>query len=299
MNIKPELIQILAVDDDPKIHAIMTRLLRRASGYSLTLASSGDEALSLLRQNTFDSVLLDRMMPGMDGLTLLQKIKEDASLAHIPVILQTAMGQTYDVKEGVKNGAFYYITKPMPPKNEFFAIVNAAVDDNRRFLFIREALKAKISDLPVSGKTIYFRTQEEARDLAILLSRLCPNSETVALVLTELLLNAIEHGNLGVHCEEKKAMLLNGTWHVEIKQRFALLENLDKKATISFTITDHKIQFLIKDEGRGFDWSDFLTIKNERAIYPNARGIAMSCSFNAGLIEYSGNGNTVLFTVAK
>jgi CheY-like chemotaxis protein len=104
---------ILAVDDDP-INLDIIDEFTLGKGFELLTAESGVEALELLRREKtrVDVVLLDRMMPGIDGLEVLQQIKKDPELCKIPVILLTAASESAQVAEGVNAGCFYYLTKP-------------------------------------------------------------------------------------------------------------------------------------------------------------------------------------------
>ncbi len=104
---------ILAVDDDP-INLDIIDEFTQGKGYELITAESGEKALEILRfeQTKVDVVLLDRMMPGMDGLEVLLQIKQDPDLRMTPVILLTAAGEPEQIAEGIKAGCFYYLTKP-------------------------------------------------------------------------------------------------------------------------------------------------------------------------------------------
>ncbi len=105
---------IMVVDDNPDIVIIVTSILE-AKGYVVQSASSGQEALSLLKGQKPDLIILDIMMPQMDGLEVLTRLKADQSTASIPVILLTAKIQENDIIAGYKAGAEYYITKPFTP----------------------------------------------------------------------------------------------------------------------------------------------------------------------------------------
>jgi CheY-like chemotaxis protein len=104
---------ILAVDDDPFNLDIIDEFIS-GEGFELLTAESGEKALAILRcgRPKVDVVLLDRMMPGLDGLEVLQQIKKDPELGMIPVILLTAACEQTQVTEGVSAGCFYYLTKP-------------------------------------------------------------------------------------------------------------------------------------------------------------------------------------------
>jgi two-component system, OmpR family, alkaline phosphatase synthesis response regulator PhoP len=102
---------IMVVDDNPDIITIVKTILE-GKGYSVLSASSGQELLNILKSQQPDLIILDIMMPEMDGLEVLGRLKGVTETASIPVILLTAKVQYEDVLGGYKLGADYYITKP-------------------------------------------------------------------------------------------------------------------------------------------------------------------------------------------
>ncbi|HEX6437584.1 MAG TPA: response regulator [Candidatus Binatia bacterium] len=102
---------IMVVDDNPDIITIVKTILE-GKGYHVLSASSGQELLNLLTDGKPDLIILDIMMPEMDGLEVLGRLKAVTETASIPVILLTAKVQYEDVLGGYKLGADYYITKP-------------------------------------------------------------------------------------------------------------------------------------------------------------------------------------------
>jgi two-component system alkaline phosphatase synthesis response regulator PhoP len=102
---------IMVVDDNPDIITIVKTILE-GKGYTVLSASSGLELLNMLKNQKPDLIILDIMMPEMDGLEVLSRLKAVTDTATIPVILLTAKVQYEDVLGGYKLGADYYITKP-------------------------------------------------------------------------------------------------------------------------------------------------------------------------------------------
>jgi DNA-binding response OmpR family regulator len=99
---------ILAADDDPQLLRLMTRNLQ-LEGYDVIAASDGQQALEQIESNTPDLVLLDVMMPRMDGFAVCQRVREFSS---VPIIIVTARGQDQDKVRGLDLGADDYLTKP-------------------------------------------------------------------------------------------------------------------------------------------------------------------------------------------
>lgn len=106
--------RILIVDDDP----VILRLLQinfRLEGYDVDSASRGDEALRRAREAVPDVVVLDIMMPGVDGFDVLRQLKEDPTSRDVPVILLSARVQDEDRRRGYALGVEEYVTKPFDP----------------------------------------------------------------------------------------------------------------------------------------------------------------------------------------
>ncbi len=106
--------KILLAEDEPHIARLIVFKLER-EGYEVTWTKDGGEALESIKNNIPDLVLLDVMMPVMDGFDVLKKVKEDERLWKIPVIMLTAKGQIKDVERGFDLGSDDYIVKPFRP----------------------------------------------------------------------------------------------------------------------------------------------------------------------------------------
>ena len=118
--------RILVVDDDENILNLEKTILEQ-KGFHVTRAAGGAEALELLGKNAYDLVLLDVMMPEVDGFTVCRKIKEDPRLAALPVIFLTAKGGGEALAEGFESGAVMYINKPFTA-NKLLTIVNTMLE---------------------------------------------------------------------------------------------------------------------------------------------------------------------------
>lgn len=102
---------ILIVDDEPRNIQLLGNLLED-NGYNIEFAMNGEETLEWLGSRPFDLILLDVMMPGMNGYEVCRKIKSDITRNHIPIIFLTAKTNTEDIIKGFEAGASDYITKP-------------------------------------------------------------------------------------------------------------------------------------------------------------------------------------------
>ncbi len=115
--------RILIVDDDPHAVEILTRMLER-EGYACVSAAGGPAALHIVREQPVDVILLDVMMPEMDGLQVCEHLREDSDLRQIPVILLTAKDDMETRSQGMALGVSEYLTKPVN-KRELFVRIGA------------------------------------------------------------------------------------------------------------------------------------------------------------------------------
>ncbi len=118
--------KILVVDDDENVLSLERTILEQ-KGFDVTTAGGGEHALELLRQEPFDLVLLDVMMPGKDGFEVCRQIKQDARTRALPVVFLTAKGGGDALAEGFESGAVMYINKPFTA-NKLLSIVNTMLD---------------------------------------------------------------------------------------------------------------------------------------------------------------------------
>jgi two-component system phosphate regulon response regulator PhoB len=107
--------RILVVDDEADIRELVRLNLAR-EGYEILDCESGEQALSLSRSKSPDLVVLDLMLPGIDGLEVCKKLKADPKTAPIPVVMLTAKGEDADVVAGLEVGADDYVAKPFSGK---------------------------------------------------------------------------------------------------------------------------------------------------------------------------------------
>jgi two-component system alkaline phosphatase synthesis response regulator PhoP len=119
---------ILAVDDEFYIRRLLEVNLQRA-GYQVSMAADGQDALDQIHREPPDMVLLDVMMPRVDGFEVLRRLKADPATAAIPVLMLTARAQDADIFNGLRAGADFYLTKPFNPK-DLLMWVNRVLSDS-------------------------------------------------------------------------------------------------------------------------------------------------------------------------
>lgn len=291
--------RLLVVDDEPFNLEIIGEYFD-GLGFEIDTAENGEEAWTLLDEGgPYSAIILDRMMPVLDGMGLLRRVKSDERLQSLPVIMQTAAGTPDQVREGLAAGAYYYLVKPFE-RESLLTIVRGALADNEA----REALQQKLAEhgntLQLMTKAEFsLRTVEEAGALAAFLAQASPKPESAVLGLSELLVNAVEHGNLGISYREKTALRHDDRWIEEVTRRLTLPENAAKRVRAVLARDDAGVSIRICDEGQGFDWREYLEFSPERAFDPNGRGIALAEMTSFDSLEYEGCGNTVVVTIKK
>ncbi|MBW3622330.1 MAG: response regulator [Armatimonadetes bacterium] len=106
---------ILVIEDDPDIQQLIHLSLEFTGGYQVLLASDGPEGLVKAAEGKPDLILLDAMMPGMDGFEVCRSLKSNPETETIPVVFLTAKAQASEIQEGLRLGAAGYLTKPFDP----------------------------------------------------------------------------------------------------------------------------------------------------------------------------------------
>ncbi len=159
----PDETRILVVDDRPRTAKALAGFLE-TEGYQVAVAQEGAEALERVEEGDLDLVLLDVMMPGMDGFEACRKIKSDPDTVFLPVILVTALKETEDRVKGVKAGADDFISKP-PNRHELLARVKSLV----RMKALHDALEASNDKLRGLADERKRKLEAATRDLQRLL----------------------------------------------------------------------------------------------------------------------------------
>lgn len=107
---------VLIVDDEPMARTLLRLMLVRA-GFNVAEAENGFDALEKVQDSPPDIVLLDVMMPGMDGFTVCEKLRRDQHTSTLPVIMLSAKSDLDSINKGLRVGATKYLTKPISPED--------------------------------------------------------------------------------------------------------------------------------------------------------------------------------------
>lgn len=152
---------ILAVDDEEDVLELV-RYNFNKEGFKVETAVTGEEAVKKAKANPPSAILLDRMLPGIDGIEVCRQLKADSKTSSIPIIMLTAKGEESDVVSGLEVGADDYVTKPFSPK-----VLIARV---RRILYRQTAAKqentpVKIHDLTIDPARYEVKLKNKAIEL--------------------------------------------------------------------------------------------------------------------------------------
>jgi CheY-like chemotaxis protein/anti-sigma regulatory factor (Ser/Thr protein kinase) len=279
------------VDDVPETIDVVVNVLRDT--YRIYAATNGKEALRLAADKKPDAILLDVMMPEMDGFEVCRRLKEGDRTKQIPVVFLTALSSQDDLVKGLSLGALYYLTKPVVPV-QLKAVVASATQHYQALRALHHQTVGLANAIRLANEARFsFRTLDDVQNLAALMSHICPAPERALVGLSELLINAVEHGNLGIKYEEKSDLNERGQWKAEVARRLALPEHRDKFATLHLQRDARQIRFTIIDQGAGFDWQSYLEIDPLRAFDNHGRGVAIAKSMSFDELRYQGAGNEV------
>ncbi|MBQ8112421.1 MAG: response regulator transcription factor [Kiritimatiellae bacterium] len=167
------LVNILIVEDDSTIRTILQMLLRSEGFTHVRSAARGDEGLEAIRREPPQLVLLDLMLPGIDGLTLCRRVREDTTLADVRIIMLTAKSEDEDVVRGLELGADDYVTKPFS-REVLLARIHAVLRRNDPLAAGRDLdglrIDTRAGSASLNGELLTL-TRGEFRLIALLASR--------------------------------------------------------------------------------------------------------------------------------
>ena len=291
-------LKVLLVDDNHTSLRLLEHILHNTE-YETMSFDSGVTALDYLKTNPLDIniLLLDRIMPGVDGIEVCQIMKSDDRLRHIPIVMETAASDPEEISEGIEAGVFYYLTKPINPETLRSVLASAAKEVMRHQQLRSEMMHRQTSYGLISSMTCTFKTLEEADHLTTFLANLFPDPDRLLVGISELLINAVEHGNLGISYEMKSKYNAENRLTREIKKLHDDPLYGARIVTAIFNKKSDCYTLEISDEGDGFDWRKYLEVEPSRVLHNHGRGIAMAKMLSFDSVEYNEKGNRVICTL--
>ena len=285
-------INILAVEDELVSMNFLQAQINNL-GHEFISATNGQEALKSLDNNhaNIDVIIMDREMPIMDGLTAVKKIKQSRHFKNIPIIMVTGADSTQEMQEGMDAGVFYYLTKPVDTEM-LKSVLSAAIRESKQTRTLAKELgRHKTSFHLIDTAKFKYKTLSDAESLSAFIANCFPEPERVLSGLGELLINAVEHGNLNIGYDKKSDLVTTKTWRSEIDRMQQLPENTQKHVTVTIAHKDDGTYVIIEDEGSGFEWKKFLTIDPSRSGDNHGRGIAQARATSFDKLTYNEKGN--------
>lgn len=173
------------------------------------------------------------------------------------------------------------------------SVLRAAIDYREQVRGLQADVARRKSAIgTIMNGQFVLRTLEEARNLSTMLALACPNPDTVVVGLQELMINAVEHGNLEIGGSEKRELLTAGTWREEVERRLAHPDYRDRRVIVTFQRGARMIAFTIQDEGEGFDHASYMTTPAPGGGY-RGRGITLARTLSFSSVTYLGSGSMV------
>jgi CheY-like chemotaxis protein/anti-sigma regulatory factor (Ser/Thr protein kinase) len=291
----------LLVEDTPAALKLLSMMVG-SMGWEFDTAVDGEQALEIIKSKPpefYSIIISDWLMPKMDGLQLLKKLKSDAARRHIPVILQTALADRASMQQGLNEGAFYYLTKPLD-MDLVQSVIRSALKDARVHTSLRAELNKVTGSFSAVEKAIFkFKTVEQAQGLAMLIASLAEEPEDAVVGLFELMINAVEHGNLGITYDEKTELINQQSLSEEVQRRLEMPEYADKYVTVELNSAPREVHVAITDMGSGFDFEKFFEFSLERALDNHGRGIMMANNSGFSTLRYEQGGRQAICIMPK
>ena len=169
----------------------------------------------------------------------------------------------------------------------------SALNDRKKYIATTKEISAESGSLTMTNAEFKFQRLEDAQSLATLFANTCTNPKLAVIGIAEILINAVEHGNLGISYIEKTKLQSSSNWFEEVGRRIDLPENKNKYVTVTFSRTKEYLKLHVKDEGNGFDWDKFQFLDPSKICDSHGRGILMAKNLAFDKLEYLNNGNEV------
>lgn len=281
--------KVFLVEDDQGLNELLILGMQQA-GFETLSFFSGEEALNYLETGKLDfSVfLLDWNLPGISGLDLLKKIKQNPAFLHHPVIMHTANREARTAIEAFQNGADHFVAKPVSFPT-LIQVLNQAY--NRHCLLDSESEQSFVPPDIQDHGLLEFKSISEGKAAIRFLSSMAIESEKIYFALNELMINAVEHGNLEISYSEKTELLKTDDYWMVVEKRLQEEPYKQRRVRISFQVKEQELHLIMSDEGQGFDYKPYLVLDPERLYDCHGMGIALVKNRYLPNLKYIENGS--------
>lgn len=286
----------LIVTNDKALEEVLQGCLT-ASNISMRSAHSFDDIHALIDdpKTLVSTIVFDIPQETEKFEHKLKALKRRKEAKYIPCV---GILSNFSQSESIAHQYFFHILA-MPLHGKILPhTIEAAQSDFRRYQALMKEVSSRTSAIGLinSGK-FTLQSLKEAEALTTMLSLACPEPSAVALGLSELLVNAIEHGNLNITYQEKSKLLETGNWNAEIERRLKDERYKDRLVEILFQRVENQIEITITDQGNGFDWNKYLTDDADKGSDMHGRGIAVAAAIGFSNLSYNDKGNQVTATI--
>lgn len=277
IGVKPEL--------QPEIKDIVSDI-----NMSLVFCDTPTQTVKLLKSLVtveFFALIIDESILDRDDFATFHDYRKQPEINLIPMILQiNSLNNLKMVQKGLENSIYFSIN--FPYESSLFNTVLMAASRLTNLEKIRSLTQEAI---------FHVRTIEDAQTVSSVVAFITPDQKRVAVGLFELILNAIEHGNLNIGYKEKTELTFNAALQNEIERRLSLPENRKKYVTVKVKRLQNQLVFTIKDFGNGFKFYDYLDFSENRVLDHHGRGIMIANQLSFDEINYQDNGSKVICKV--
>jgi len=234
-----------------------------------------------------------------EGSTVSIVVVDESSLDRLQIAninASVAMQSILLSAEKVKKPGIDFVLRPDINLDSLYSVLRAARNYRDQVVQLRAEIFQRTSAIgTIKSGTFIYQNLDEARNLAIMLALACPDSDLVAIGLMELLVNAVEHGNLDIHSKLKQELLIKDGWREEVERRLALPEYRDRYVSVTFFGSERMISISIQDQGKGFDHASYSG--DQASSDYRGRGIAIARGMSFSDVSYSGNGTVAEATI--
>lgn len=292
--------KILYVEDDEHIQWLTSTILTTLN-HEVSQARDATQAWRMLEAHPkhYDCLILDKNMPQCSGLELLRAVRCSAWHYEIPAIMLTGEAGNNSLIECLEGGVNLYLTKPATQELLKAALEQIQTEIDKRLGLVNRSNQFSNALSNLSKAHFRIQTPNQASSLAWLLSQQAENPDRVYLGILEILINAIEHGNLQLKPSQRKSLLSKDDFRQELESLTKQSPFCTKWVEIEYASDDNFVTIEVKDQGVGFDWQRFLN--ENRPIKPWGNICGFHKITNAGFanLHYRNNGRTAVFCMKK
>lgn len=258
--------------------------------YEVILAENGNEGIEKFREFSPDIVISDIRLPDKSGNIVVKEIKEIDN--EVPIIVITGYSDHNLILSAMKNGAVELLKKPFKPKDLKYLVSKIET------LF--KKIKVKLSSSFLQWEKRHLKISNDIHLIPSVSDFIFSNVDYIfgelsfmKIGLQEILINAIEHGNLDISYDEKQKLLASGDYHRHLREKAVALENIDKYVDIKVFSTPQYLKIIVEDMGDGFDLTSIPDPENpENFLNEHGKGIMMTLNAFDD-VKYNGKGNSV------